>query len=339
MKTKTARNYNLIGARAAKKDEFYTQYEDVAKEMKFYTDYDKDVFRNKVILCPCDDPSQSSFTNYFFKNFNRLGLKKLISTSYAHSSVSQALFGSVFVKTRGGVSVSALNGDGDFRSPEVCSFLKEADFVITNPPFSLFRGFLKWITDAEKKFIIIGNLNSVICKDVFPLFRDNKMWFGASIHSGDRKFFVPDDYPLDAYTCGVDEDGKRFIRVKGVRWFTNVEYANRHIPMKLSTMAENLKSNAKLIRKFKTKFNVSTYPFYDGYDAIEVPYADAIPSDYNKTMGVPISFLDKYCPSQFTIIGLDRYVIPKQYLVGGRATVGGKAGYARILIRKKERSV
>lgn len=352
---------DLNAARMAKKDEFYTQYEDIEKEINAYVEYDKNVFQGKTILCPCDDPEWSNFTKYFAANFERLGLKKLISTSYIDSSRSRQLTlfeqnspkydeekhknkGKIFIldsDTDGSGYIDSddfqfdyLNGDGDFRSEEVSALLNDVDIICTNPPFSLFREFLQWIMTANKKFIIIGNINCSTYKEVFPLIKDNKMWLGATIHSGDRKFYVPNDYPLNAAGCGIDDEGKRYIRVKGVRWYTNLDHGERHEAMKLMSMSDNLKFNKKLIKKLSEKFSVDTYPCYDGYGAIEVPFSDAIPSDYLGIMGVPITFLDKYCPTQFEIIGLDRYSIPKEHLIGGRAAINGKSGYARILIRK-----
>ena len=226
---------------------------------------------------------------------------------------------------------------------EVKRLFAEADVIITNPPFSLFREFLKQILDFEKKFLIIGNINCITYKEVFPLIMQNKIWIGPSIHSGDRKFFVPENYPLNAATCGIDEEGRRFINVKGVRWFTNLEHGRRHQPLRLMTLKDNIKySHHKEIK------NIG-YKNYDNYDAIEVPFTDAIPRDYDGVMGVPITFLDKYCPEQFEILGLiadKRNENPAfirgtpTYLDDGHknyvgAIVNGKATYARVLIRRK----
>ncbi len=191
-----------------------------------------------------------------------------------------------------------LEGDGDFRSEEVKALRDEADVIVTNPPFSLFREFLAWIIEVDKKFCIIGNMNAVTYKEVFPLVKSNRLWYGASISSGDREFRVPDEYELNAAGCRADENGIKYIRVKGVRWFTNLEHGKRHLPLQLMTMAENRKySKHQIIREMG-------YPTYDNYDAIEVPFSDAIPSDYDGVMGVPISFIDKYCPEQFEIVGM-----------------------------------
>ena len=335
-----AGNSSLGAAKAAKNDEFYTQYSDIEAEMNAYVEYNPDVFRGKTILLPCDDPEWSNFTKYFAANFTRFGLKKLTSTSYAPSSSNEQLtlfesqsplydaekhstHGKLFTLTRdtdGSGQIDTddiefsgyLEGDGDFHSEEVTQLRDEADIIITNPPFSQFTtkinkiGFLEWLLAADKKFIIIGNLNSVADKEVFPLLMNNKIWFGYSIHSGDRKFYVPDNYPLEAAGCGVDENGKRFIRVKGVRWFTNIDHGQRHEKLLLDTMENNLKFNKKLKRKLETNYGSETYPHYDNYDAIEVPFTECIPADYKGTVGVPITFMDKYNPDQFEILGITK---------------------------------
>ena len=359
-------NKNLSNAKNAKNDEFYTQYADIQKEVNSYLDFDADVFRGKTVLLPCDDPEWSNFTKFFAQNFQRFGLKKLISTSYAAESKNfksvyqPSLFeekspqfdkkktkvrGKNFVldhDTNGNGKIDIedlewkyLEGDGDFRSEEVKRLRDEADIIVTNPPFSLFREFLAWILEggiltqshkgSEKKFLIIGNMNAITYKEVFPLIKANKMWLGESIHSGDREFGVPKEYPLNAAGWRIDENGNHYIRVKGVRWFTNLEHGRRHQPLQLMTMADNIKfSRHKELRG-------KEYLKYDNYDAIEVPFTDAIPSDYEGVMGVPISFLDKYCPEQFEIIGLDRYVEDNPNY-GHRFTLRGKETYARILI-------
>lgn len=361
-------NTNLGAAKNAKNDEFYTQYSDIEAEMNAYVEYNSDVFRDKTILLPCDDPEWSNFTKYFAANFTRFGLKKLISTSYAKSSGSQQLtlfemdsplydeklhpaHGKLFTLTRDTnhsgqidtddiVFSGYLDGDGDFRSPEVSKLRDEADIIITNPPFSLFREFLAWITEANKRFVIIGNMNAITYKTVFPLIRQNQLWLGYSIHSGDRKFNVPDSYPLNAAGYGIDPDGKKFIRVKGVRWFTNIDHGKRHEPLILDTMEHNLKFNKKLRKKFEKDYGKLEYPHYDNYDAIEVPFTDAIPGDYDGVMGVPITFMDKYNPDQFEIIGLAAGNI--RGLAGLPTSTGkdgpyihGKLKYGRILISSR----
>ena len=375
-----ASNSTLGTAKAAKNDEFYTQLPDIEHEMQAYVDYDPDVFRDKTILMPCDDPEWSNFTRYFALNFQLFGIRKLISTSYAPDAkaakygVQPPLFpedeqdpkfdrdkwqthGRIFVldrDTNGDNRIDIddlrweyLDGDGDFRSHEITQLRNEANFIITNPPFSLFREFLKWIIDGGKQFSVIGNMNAITYKEVFPLLKDNKIWLGPSISSGDREFGVPKEYPLNAAGWRIDEEGKHFIRVKGVRWYTNIEHGKRHEPLPLMTMADNLKfSRHKDLRGRKE------YQHYDNYDAIEVPYTDAIPSDYTGAMGVPISFLDKYCPEQFRLLGItdrgNEYGIKtREYTPAdtphfgdlnrrGAIMVDGelKSTYARILIQK-----
>lgn len=322
-------NKNLGEAKSAKNDEFYTQYEDIQKEVNAYLEYNPDAFKNKTVFLPCDDPEWSNFTRFFAQNFENLGLKKLISTSYAADSkpadipYQLTLFetldpqydekktrsrGKIFTLTRdnnksGKIDIDDLQwhylkSDGDFRSDEIKALRDKADVIITNPPFSLFREFLAWIMEVQKNFLIIGNMNAITYKEVFPLLKENKIWLGESIHSGDREFRVPDNYPLLAAGYRVDDKGNKFIRVKGVRWFTNLDHGRRHQSLSLMTMDDNIKfSKHKEIRGQR-------YNKYDNYDAIEVPFTDAIPKDYDGLMGVPISFLDKYCPDQFEIMGI-----------------------------------
>ncbi len=370
-------------AKNAKSDEFYTQYNDIEAEMNAYVEFNPDVFRDKTILLPCDDPEWSNFTKYFAANFEQFGLKKLISTSYAKGAgnrqltffeMKSPLYDERLHETRGKLFTLThdtdgsghidtddiefsgyLEGDGDFRSDEVCKLRDEADIIITNPPFSQFRDFLAWIIDANKQFVIIGNVNAITYKEVFPLIKDNLVWLGYSIHSGDRKFNVPDDYPLVAAGCGIDQDGRKYIRVKGVRWFTNIDHGGRHEKLLLDTFAHNLKYNKKLRKKLDL-YNEIEYPHYDNYDAIEVPYTECIPSDYDGVMGVPITFIDKYCPEQFEIIwqasGNAYANAPKKILEElkfdpsvkyggglGAPVINGNATYARIMIRSKKEAV
>ena len=323
-------NQGLCHANKAKNDEFYTQFVDIEKEINAYLDFDKDVFRGKTVLLPCDDPEWSNFTKYFAQNFKALGLKKLISTSYAIKSKhykatyqptlweqNKPHFEPSVDQTRGKLYIldrdrtgdgkidlddldyDYLKGDGDFRSDEVKALRDQSDIVITNPPFSLFREFLSWIMEAKRKFTIIGNMNAITYKEVFPLLQANKMWLGASIHSGDREFLVPNEYPLQAAGWRIDEQGRHYLRIKGVRWFTNIDHGRRHEPLTLMTAADVFKFG-----KHHELVGRHDYEHYDNYDAIEVPYTDSIPSDYKGVMGVPISFLDKYCPDQFEILGM-----------------------------------
>jgi hypothetical protein len=348
-------------AKSAKNDEFYTQYADIEKEMNAYLEFNPDVFRNKTVLLPCDDPEWSNFTKYFAQRFQDLGLKKLISTSYAPNSKPKdipyqpTLFeidspefdeektyenGKIFTLTRDTTGDDAINvddlewtyldGDGDFRSDEISALRDAADIVITNPPFSLFREFLGWLVEGGKPFSILGNMNAITYKEVFPLIKENKIWLGATIHSGDREFEVPAALQTTSPSLRLDEEGKKFIRVDGIRWFTDLEHGRRHQPLSLMSQEENLKFN-KAVKDLG-------YQKYDNYDAIEVPRTDAIPSDYDGVMGVPISFLSKYNPDQFEIVGMAAGNI--RGLSGMVSRTGkdgpyidGKLRYGRVMIR------
>ncbi len=326
-----ADNTSLGAAKAAKNDEFYTQYSDIEAEMNAYVEYNPDVFRDKTILLPCDDPEWSNFTRYFASNFERFGLKKLISTSYAKSSGSQQLtmfesssplfdvdkhdtHGKLFTLTRdinrsGNIDLDDvefsgyLDGDGDFRSKEVCALRDEADIIITNPPFSLLREFLAWILGAGKQFIIIGNIHAISYKEVFPLLKNNKIWLGPGFPGGNAYFRISEK-DIRAFASGVYDESTGLVKFRNVGWFTNIDHGGRHEELQLDTMAHNLKFNKKLRKKLETDFGIVEYPHYDNYDAIEVPMVDAIPSDYDGVMGVPTTFMDKYNPDQFDIIGI-----------------------------------
>ena len=328
-------NTNLKEAKAAKNDEFYTQFHDIEIEMNAYLEYDPDVFRGKTVLLPCDDPEWSNFTRYFAAKFDELGLKKLISTSYAPDSkkyktpYQPSLFeqeapqfdpskaqvkGKIFILERdksgdGRINIDDLewkymDGDGDFRSKEVTELRNEADFIITNPPFSLFREFLAWIVEAGKKFAVIGNMNAITYKEVFPLIKDNKVWLGATGNGNDMVFGVPDGAKVDekdkAKAARLGYVGN-YTRLGNSCWFTSIEHGRRHEPLPLMSMADNLRFS-----KHKELKGKAAYDRYDNYDAIEVPFTDAIPSDYDGVMGVPISFLIKYCPEQFEILGITK---------------------------------
>jgi len=324
-------NENLHGAKKAKNDEFYTQFHDIEKEMNAYLEYDPDVFKGKTVLLPCDDPEWSNFTKYFAQNFDKLGLKKLISTSYAPNSKPKeipyqpTLFeidspdfdetktvsnGKIFTLSgdRTGDEVinvedlewGYLGGDGDFRSDEIKALRDEADVIITNPPFSLFREFLAWIVDAKKEFALIGNMNAITYKEVFPLIKEDRVWLGATANSTDLVFRVPVGFEVaesdreKAARLGYVGD---YTRLGNACWFTNLDHGRRHRPLPLMTEADNIKfSKHKQVKDVR-------YQKYDNYDAIEIPFTDAIPSDYDGVMGVPISFLDKYNPEQFEIVG------------------------------------
>ena len=325
-------NTNLANAKTAKNDEFYTQYPDIQKEINAYLDYNPNVFRGKTVLLPCDDPEWSNFTKFFAQNFELLGLKKLISTSYAPESkkyklpyqptlfeTQQPYFNPDKSKTNGKIFVlerdvtgdnrinindlewQYLEGDGDFRSKEIRKLRDEADIIVTNPPFSLFREFVVWLMESGKQFIIIGNLNAISYKEVFPLIKNNRMWLGATGYITDMVFGVPEgtvDKESDKAKAERLGYVGNYTRLGNSCWFTNVDHGRRHQPLQLMTMADNFKhSKHKDIRDRKH------YIHYENYDAIEIPYTDAIPSDYEGAMGVPLTFLDKYCPEQFEIIG------------------------------------
>ena len=325
-------NSNLKEAKAAKNDEFYTQFQDIEVEMNAYLEYDPDVFRGKTVLLPCDDPEWSNFTRFFAAKFDELGLKKLVSTSYApeskkykapyqpslfeqdapqFDSAKTSVKGKIFIleKDRSGdgriniddLEWEYLDGDGDFRSREVTQLRDEADFIITNPPFSLFREFLAWIMEGGKRFAVIGNMNAITYKEVFPLIKSNQIWLGATGNGNDMVFGVPEGAKVD------DKDRQKaarlgyvgnYTRLGNSCWFTSIEHGRRHQPLNLMTMADNLRYS-----KHKELRGKAAYDYYDNYDAIEVPFTDAIPSDYDGVMGVPISFLIKYCPEQFEILG------------------------------------
>ena len=360
-------NRNLKEAKAAKNDEFYTQYHDIEAEMNAYLEYNPNVFRGKTVLLPCDDPEWSNFTRYFVAKFEELGLKKLISTSFAQESKNYktdwqptlfesedprfsaektAICGKIFTLTgdtnqNGRIDIDDLEwdyleGTGDFRSPEVTALRDEADIIITNPPFSLFREFLAWIVQGNKQFAIIGNMNAITYKEVFPLIKENKIWLGVTNFNTGMYFYVPKNFKYaDTYKFDRERNGKAVNRVPGCCWYSNLEHGRRHQPLALMTMEDNLRYNKKMKDK-------EAYDHYDNYDAIEVPYTDAIPSDYEGVMGVPISFLDKYCPEQFEILGRADANIGNESNIyhflgfkdkGGAPLIKGHFIYKRILIR------
>jgi hypothetical protein len=320
-------NRNLSKAKNAKNDEFYTQYADIEKEVTAYIEYNPDVFKGKTILLPCDDPEWSNFTKYFAQNFERFGLKKLISTSFAanskkyKSSYQPTLFevndpqydeyktvknGKIFILTDditgdGKIDVKDLKwhyleGDGDFRSKEIKKLRDEADMIITNPPFSLFREFLGWIVAAEKQFLIIASMNAITYKEVFPLIKENKLWLGNGFYKGNAYFSTP---VTKEYAQGVYNPETGLVKFRNACWFTNLDHKRHHEFLKPMTIKDVFKFTRH--KELKGKM---TFDRYDNYDAIEVPYTDAIPSDYDGVMGVPSSFLDKYNPEQFEIVGM-----------------------------------
>ena len=336
-----AGNANLCAAKAAKNDEFYTQWNDIENEMNAYLDYNQDAFRGKTVLLPCDDPEWSNFTKYFALNFESLGIEKLISTSYAPAKSQEN--GRIFVLERdvtcdGKINIhniewDYLNGDGDFRSEEVTALRDEADMVITNPPFSLFREFVSWLVEGGVEFSVIGNMNAIAYKEIFPLIKGNEMWLGAS-RMGAKYFALPSNAPVKANQH--EENGVRFQKFGNIAWFTNIEHGRRHGFLELMTMEDNIRyCRRKVVRE-------RGYSKYDNYDAIEVSFTEAIPSDCDGVMGVPISFLDKYSPEQFEILGIseasgkggsgdlwDRTSGVKHPLIAGDRT------YTRIFIRHR----
>lgn len=366
----------LHKARKSKNDEFYTQYVDIQKEVEAYLEYNQDTFRDKVVYCNCDDPFESNFFRYFVLNFERIGLKQLITTSYKPSPVANTQlppFGDseTLTQTKGRPKTNAnkfiinsvgdidgdgefslqdvalqlkqnkenewqpLEGDGDFRSAESIELLKKADYVITNPPFSLFREYIKQVIDYRKNFLIIANINAISYKEVFPLIKENRMWLGTGMGRWISGFIVPDTYDLYGSEARIDEDGNRIVSTNNCLWFTNLDHGKRHQPLPLMTMSDNIKfSSHKDIKG-------QEYVKYDNYDAIEVPYTDAIPSDYYGLMGVPITFLDKYNPEQFEIVGAsdngavdEIYKLP-HFKAHNEPFIDGKKLYKRLFIRKK----
>lgn len=359
-------NHVLSNAKRAKNDEFYTQYHDIEKEMNAYLEYNPNVFKGKTVLLPCDDPEWSNFTKFFAQKFQELGLRKLISTSYAPNSKPKELIyqptlfetespdfdeskthsnGKIYTltvhKTSDGVvnvddlEWHYLEGDGDFRSDEIKSLRDEADIVITNPPFSLFREFLSWLVEGGKDFVVIGNLNAITYKEVFPLIRSNKMWLGNGFTNGNAFFASPAQRD---YADGVFDEESGLVKFRNVVWFTTLDHGRRHQPLDLMSLEDNKKfSRHKEIRGVG-------YKKYDNYDALEVPFTESIPSDYEGVMGVPISFLSKYNPDQFELLGISGLgEVPVHLLVPGhekydRPYLNGTRMYVRLFIRHKKAS-
>lgn len=369
--SRNATNKHLQKAKKTKSDEFYTLYSDIQKEVEAYLEYNPDVFRDKVVYCNCDDPYESNFFRYFAINFNRIGLKQLITTSYKPSPVANTqleLFGdeedfgeskvirkvtankfiinevgdidgngefnlediALQLKQNKNNEWAPLAGDGDFRSEESISLLKQSDIVVTNPPFSLFREYIKQLIDYDKKFLIISNINAITYKEVFPLIKDNIIWLGTGMGRWISGFIVPDSYELYGTEARIDEDGNRIVSTNNCLWFTNLDHGKRHKKLPLMTMNDNIKfSSHKSIRG-------TGYEKYDNFDALEVPYTDAIPSDYDGVMGVPITFLDKYNPNQFEIVGNVGSYAPDGYSLASEVFINGKKKFKRILIKHKK---
>jgi len=377
-------NSNLTNAKRAKNDEFYTQYSDIQKEIEAYLEYNPNVFRDKVVYCNCDDPFESNFFRYFVLNFNKLGLKKLVTTSYKPSPVANMelpLYGNdkTVTQSKGRPKVTAnkfiinevhdidgdgefnlkdvakqlkankhnewepLKEDGDFRSPECVELLNQSDIVVTNPPFSLFREYVKQLFDYNKKFVIIGSMNAITYKEIFPLIKENKMWLGNKTSSQQMFLEAPKEYTEKVMASRPQGmwwriiDGKPLIGIHTALWFTNLDHGRRHQPLPLMTMEENLKYS-----KHKEIKNKKAYDKYDNYDAIEVSFTDSIPSDYDGVMGVPISFLDKYNPEQFEIIGgTANGQVPNEFKIGRFKVYNNPISddrkiYQRILIKHKK---
>lgn len=356
-------NDNLARARRERNNEFYTQYADIEREMNAYLEFNPGAFRNMAVLLPCDDPEWSNFTKYFAQNFERLGLRKLVSTSYAPTAAAYSLqptlfergsekfdatktlsSGKIFTLERDAngdkkidvndLEWAYLNGDGDFRSDEVCALRDDSDIVITNPPFSLFSDFLFWIVNAGKKFVIVGNISAVTHPEIFPLISANKMWLGNGFQGGNAYF-----RPLSEreYASGVYDSETNLVKFRNVVWYTNLDHGRRHEPLILMSQEDNERfSSDRSVRELG-------YRMYDNYKALEVPRTDAIPSDYHGVMGVPISFLNKYNPEQFEILGISGTgLVPQDLLIKGqsrydRPYLEGRRKFARILV--KHRSV
>ena len=353
-------NELLHNAKNEKKSEFWTRYEDIEKEMNAYHEFNKDVFKNKTILCPCDDPAKSEFTRYFIARAKDLGIKRIICTSYAgsyltqnpldeekilpcfdsekhysHGRIYDMKVNEQFPENAMGLNWDYLDGDGDFRSEEVTRLRNDSDIIITNGPFALFREFLAWIMEADKQFIIIGNQNAITYKEVFPLIKDNKIWLGNGFKGNVGFFKSPYE---DTASAGEHREG--MIRVSGVMWFTNIDHGKRHEPLQLMTMEDNLKYNKKLRKKLEKDYGKLEYPHYDNYDAIEIPFTEAIPSDYDGVMGVPITFLDKYCPEQFELLNANDFRINidktrQDNIWPPQAFVNGKKKFFRLFIRNR----
>ncbi|MEE8738322.1 MAG: adenine-specific methyltransferase EcoRI family protein [Bifidobacterium sp.] len=316
-------NMGLTRAAKARDDEFYTQRADIEKELSHY----HNDFKNKTVYCNCDDPLESEFVKFFLRNFSNLGVRRLIATHYAEADMfdsTPSYYIDVTPDQHGKIPVEPqslkqlpLSGNGDFRSEECLSLLNEADMVVTNPPFSLFRDYIALLVSSGKQFLIIGNDMAATYKDVFSLILENKLWKGY--YSGDMSFRVPDSYTAHNESdtrFWIDAEGKKWRSLGNVCWFTNIDIRKRHSSL-------DLRGNY---------YDPITYKKYDGYDAINVEEVDRIPIDYAGLMGVPPTFLNKFNPEQFQLIGLDRYVSDNPH-PGRRFTIDGKEKFARIIIR------
>ncbi len=329
----SSRHEYLKEAKANKNDEFWTQYNDIQREMNAYIEYNPNTFRDKIILLPCDDPEWSNFTRFFLQNFEELGIRTLISTCVNFEGkgkkaiFNRDTFDFEYIDYEN-IPFEYLEGNGDFRSDEVTQFLKICDMVITNPPFSLFREFISWIKEENKQFMVIGNINCITYKEVFPEIINNSMWLGNGMGRWISGFIVPETYELYGTEAEIDEYGQRIVATNNCLWLTNIDNGRRHTPLPLMTEAENIKfSRHKEVKGIG-------YKKYETYDAIEVPFTDAIPSDYDGIMGVPITFLDKYCPEQFEILGKFDGGSADNELDLAKPVIDGKAQYKRLAIRR-----
>jgi hypothetical protein len=324
-------NNNLKKAKAGKNDEFYTELTDIEKELRHY----KDHFKDKIVFCNCDDPRISNFFHYFSYNFEVLGLKKLITTCYKNQD--RDLFSkhqsekAIYLEYNGDkngdkvpnpeeIGIIELEGDGDFRSAESIELLKQADIVVTNPPFSLFREYVAQLIEYDKKFLIIGNQNNLTYKEIFKLVKENKIWTGVD-NGGTKWFKVPDHYEIETETRIKTENGQKYFSMGSVFWFTNLDNRKRH-------------ENIILFKKYYG--NEAEYPTYDNYNAINVNKVADIPVDYEGLMGVPITFIDKYNPEQFEILGIDRVLVEEATGKVSRFRINNKEIYARVIIRNKQ---
>lgn len=338
-------NKHLAKARSVKNDEFYTQFHYIEKEINAYLEYDPCTFKDKVVLLPCDDPEWSHFTHYFILNFESLGLKKLISTCIELNGEPAKKF--VMEKEDigkvkpGKIHYECLEGNGDYRSMEITELRDEADIIVTNPPFSKFKDFFAWIMNGNKLFLVIGNQNAITYSEVFPYIKRNRVWLGATNFSEDMVFEVPEgvevkqEYKEKAERLGYKGN---YTRLGNSCWFTNLDHGRRHMPIPLMTTRDNMKYS-----KHKELRGKTGYSKYENYEAIEVPYNDAIPYDYEGVMGVPITFLDKYCPEQFEIIGATESEgigfsngLWNPNSKSAQAIVNGTKVYKRIFIRKNQ---
>ncbi len=326
MKPEKTLNKTLHIAKSSKKDEFYTQLSDIESELQHYQEH----FQNKVVFCNCDDPRNSNFFKYFAYNFEKLGLKKLITTCYENQETDlfneEKVENAVFLEYTGDkngnkipdieeIGIKPLKGDGDFRSKESIDLLKQADIVVTNPPFSLFREYVEQLVKYEKKFLIIGNINALTYKEIFKLIKDNKAWLGINMGRGISGFIVPKDYELFGTETRIDEDGNRIVATNNCLWLTNLDTFKRH-------------EDIVLTKKYYG--SEIEYPKFDNYDAINVNKTQDIPMDYEGVVGVPITFLHKYNPEQFELIKFRKGNDDKDL------SINGKCPYFRILIKNNE---